>query len=265
MKMKLLAVAMFAAGTSIVQAANGPGYVDTDLIIGFADGSTAASSDVLINLGTVQNAYNLAATNGGVADFGNASSLLTSSQGGTLANTYWSVGAGTVAVTTVNGTSIATGAAWAQSPNGNPPADGNSGDGSFYPSDLSAYISTVSTLGTAISQTTALGTSGLAAKAIAISTGAANSFTQNEGNLDSVNLGNFGGVGAGNSEDLYLLNSSGGNFTPTDIGTFTVTTGGELELSGLTPIPEPSTYALILGALTIGFVAMRRRLQAAAI
>jgi hypothetical protein len=68
------------------------------------------------------------------------------------------------------------------------------------------------------------------------------------------------------SLELYeLVPSTHGGTAGTDLGTFTLTdTAGVFSLSftAFTAIPEPSTYAAILGALTVGFVLIRRRMGA---
>jgi hypothetical protein len=63
---------------------------------------------------------------------------------------------------------------------------------------------------------------------------------------------------------LYqLLPGTGSGGSSTELGYFTLTdTAGNFSLT-FTAIPEPSTYAAILGALTVGFVLVRRRFGAA--
>ncbi len=67
-----------------------------------------------------------------------------------------------------------------------------------------------------------------------------------------------------NQLGLYqLLPGTGSGGSSTELGFFTLTdTGGNFSLT-FTAIPEPSTYAAILGALTVGFVLVRRRFGAA--
>src|SRR5208283_2677764 len=66
--------------------------------------------------------------------------------------------------------------------------------------------------------------------------------------------------------NLYsLLPGTGGAGSSTELGYFTLTdTSGNFSLTytAFTAIPEPSTYAAILGALTVGFVLVRRRFGA---
>jgi hypothetical protein len=62
---------------------------------------------------------------------------------------------------------------------------------------------------------------------------------------------------------LYqLLPTSSGTAPGVDLGFFTLSNSG-LTFTAFTAIPEPSTYAAILGLLTIGFVIVRRRFQTA--
>ena len=71
-------------------------------------------------------------------------------------------------------------------------------------------------------------------------------------------------VAASNSESLFLNISDSFTWTPTaaEIGDYWYTCGiaghkdflGEIEV-----VPEPSSYALLIGALAVGLVALRRR------
>lgn len=86
----------------------------------------------------------------------------------------------------------------------------------------------------------------------------------------SMNFGfNTGGATAGNTSAtssliLYeLLPSSGTSGTAIDLGTLTLTSTA-LTFTAFTAIPEPSTYAAVLGALTVGFVMIRRKMKSAA-
>jgi hypothetical protein len=81
--------------------------------------------------------------------------------------------------------------------------------------------------------------------------------------------------GLGSSINLYLLNSTvaavpgtkakpgtpQGDLASTLLGTFNLSNSGQLTFTAA--IPEPSTYAALLGIATLGFVAIRRRKQAA--
>jgi len=67
--------------------------------------------------------------------------------------------------------------------------------------------------------------------------------------------------GTGEAE-LYKIAAGSGNAM--DLGTFTLGSDGILTFTGLTAIPEPSTYAMILGVFALGFVMLRRRQQVTA-
>jgi hypothetical protein len=58
--------------------------------------------------------------------------------------------------------------------------------------------------------------------------------------------------------DLYQATGAAGSVSEQFLGTLALTTGGEVFF---TAVPEPSTYAMILGAAALGFVMMRRRKQ----
>ena len=81
------------------------------------------------------------------------------------------------------------------------------------------------------------------------------------------NFGHYAGgptdatTAATSSLILYELQPTvSGTAAAVDLGTFTLSSTG-LTFSA---IPEPSAYAAVLGALTLGFVMIRRRTRAAA-
>jgi hypothetical protein len=65
--------------------------------------------------------------------------------------------------------------------------------------------------------------------------------------------------------DLYQFSGTGPTFTSNFLGTLALTNTGELFFTAAqaAAIPEPSTYAALLGVVTLGVVAIRRRRQAA--
>jgi hypothetical protein len=72
-------------------------------------------------------------------------------------------------------------------------------------------------------------------------------------------------VGSSGSTSLVLWQLAGtasGSAAGVDLGTFTL--NASTHVLTFTAIPEPSTYAAILGVLTVGFVLIRRRSQAGA-
>jgi len=62
------------------------------------------------------------------------------------------------------------------------------------------------------------------------------------------------------ASDLYFLQATdnGGSGTAKFLGTFSITSGGVIDFTAASAIPEPSTYAAILGLLAVGFVLIRR-------
>jgi hypothetical protein len=63
--------------------------------------------------------------------------------------------------------------------------------------------------------------------------------------------------------DLYSFTNTGATVSNTFLGTLALTNTGEMFFTSAVAIPEPSTYAALLGVATLGFVAIRRRKQAA--
>ena len=98
-------------------------------------------------------------------------------------------------------------------------------------------------------------------------TGAAafNNFNPNNGGFAGVAAANAAALGTNYSAlDLYQVVVNGSTF----LGTFALYTAdggghnvGDLTFTAFTAIPEPSTYAALLGAVTLGVVVIRRRQQ----
>jgi len=96
------------------------------------------------------------------------------------------------------------------------------------------------------------------------------------GNPDSFKTqssGNFGYWGSTNFKNNSALASAGpvvlnfyeyvqGAATTAQLGTFKLYSDGGFSYTSFAAIPEPSTYAAILGVATLGFAALRRRKQA---
>lgn len=268
----ILASALLAIGVVAAHAQSGPSYTTTDLVVSFEN---PAGTDLEFNLGA---ATSLPTT--GTEDFGSVSSFLTSN-GQTVGTTLWSVAAQagggfsgqtpTLAVPTSSGTVTALGNAfWISENTSNTPSFVGSASPSSQPVNTA-----ISAVGVDIATNPALAGSGLGALGVAVSAqGDPNSYTK-QGSYANVST-DLEVTGNGTAQ-LWLLtattngtNASGGrNGTPatnegpfngaTDLGTFALSSGGDLTFTAFTAIPEPSTYAAILGALTIGFVAIRRR------
>jgi hypothetical protein len=235
------------------------GYSDDQLILGFFSASDASNSsginsqgDLLFNLGNASSftglaagTYSVAAFNGsataGQPALGSGTSDLTSNLTVPSNNTFWTVmgsdetseqlwltGAATQTRLSVSGqTTIANDIALIGSAANAPLADG------------SAFDSSQGT-GNQLLSTGRWNGSLVTADAV-VPTGS-------------------------NSLALYsLLPGTGSGGSSTKLGTFTLTdTAGVFSLSfTVTAIPEPSTYAAILGALTVGFVLIRRRMGSA--
>jgi len=92
--------------------------------------------------------------------------------------------------------------------------------------------------------------------------GSAQDFNFSEGAI----LGNTAAAGSGSTTlELYELQPTDAHTgaATVDLGTFTLSSTG-LTFTSYQAIPEPSTYAAILGACAIGFALLRRRSQSAA-
>ena len=74
----------------------------------------------------------------------------------------------------------------------------------------------------------------------------------------------LGQAGSFSYVDLYRAYAASGSVTPSYITTFALSSSGLLSASTTSAIPEPSTYAAIVGGLTLAAVAIRRRRKQAA-
>jgi hypothetical protein len=267
MKLKIIIASSFLAlGAVAAHAQTGPVYATPDLILSFEN---PTGNDVEFNLGTVT-----ALSTTGTIDFGNFSSYITGA-GQTVGTTLWSVAADAGGQTRgvpsnnpytsrVAGVTTLPGAIILTENDGLTP----SAIGSSYIT-LSNVETAIRSVGVDISFNPALAVSGLGASGVSVSaTGDTISYTSQSsyGNISS----ELEGTGPGSSQ-VYVLTSTtpgtgshnpeGPLATATDIGTMTLSSGGELTFAGVSAIPEPSTYGAILGVLAIGFVAIRRRLR----
>ena len=93
-------------------------------------------------------------------------------------------------------------------------------------------------------------------------------YSQSSTNVGSTYPNVSQAVGSSGSTSLVLwqlAGTSSGSAAGVDLGTFTLNASTHvLTFTAYQAIPEPSTYAAILGALTVGFVLVRRRSRAGA-
>jgi len=250
--MKLIkSLSALVAVASIAVSAQAAVAGFNDLVIGFQ--TTGVANDVLIDLGSYTQ-Y----TAPGVYTIGNYNSALTSAFGDWKndANIQW----GAVATNSTVDKFLAT-TPWADATAGVAAlgtAGQTSGVGIYGQSALGGPSTSIQAVYTAINTATSSNyTQGVALTA---SNSAALSWTKKapfqltKADLLNPNISNGDAFTA---SDLYLIQPS---VQGSLVGTFAVASTGDITF---TVIPEPSTYAIILGALTIGFVALRRRFSKA--
>jgi hypothetical protein len=242
-----------------------------DLILGFVPTGTQTSGDstnLEVDLGTVQSFLTAGPGTYTVANLGTD---LTSTYGATWDST--NLGFGVVGTVTANGqiTGATSKTIWGTSTEsgGTYPATGFIGGSNLtaeghintiYSNGNSTGIggSAATNLADLSSQTDAVNGATLYGQTNSNSVGAAFSAEMGTNAFSIPSASNsilLTAVNSGNSEDLLQLANGSGNLS-TDLGYFTLSSSGILSF---TVIPEPSTYAAILGALTIGFVLIRRR------
>lgn len=263
------ALAVVSARAQEILGYQGPGfnegYQNGDLVLAFFSSSDASNSsgvnsqgDLLFNIGSVSSYSGLAAGTYSVAGFnGSTTQVASQSVYGTpgwgstdlvnsltvpSSSTYWTVMGSNAGGTITTGSAnqlwlTATSAAAQQSLGSQSQIAGQiytigSAANNNSVADGSSYDSAKTTGNYLISSGSWVGT-----QATAINSVSSSSDTMN----------------------LYSLVEGG---SATELGTFTLTdTSGAYSLT-FTAIPEPSTYAAILGALTVGFVLVRRKFGA---
>jgi len=235
-------VAAFAAASLSSQAAVG---VANDLVLGFTDLGAGASNDVEINLGTLGAGSTLLTA--GTHDLGNFSTLLSSTfaadADGVNGVTWAAIGTTKMSA---GGSAFLT-SQWVD----NTASLGVANSTSFGTNAQSVINNSITKIDNVLK--------GSITGNLTSNTGTLN-FTSNiPFNFPVTSVENTVGNLAGtnfSASDLYSVTSTGSTF----LGTLAVYQNGEITF---TVIPEPSTYAMILGALTIGFVALRRRFSKA--
>jgi len=279
--LKAAALAAFVA-TGVASYAAGLGGVDGDLILGFQD----STKSVEFKFGTP----NLTAYDGSTSLLGNVNTALSwTGAGGTGYGSSWSSNSGIVWGVAVNSgstfttgmrqtadTPLATLSGGAATVNSTLNPAGDTTAAQFSLGSLLTGMNTIPSGG----QLKAGGTSILAATYVNTSN---SSWAKVDLNTAGVAFGTFGngtllnsavtatttgtaGVLSGKTYsalDLYQFSGPAGSVTNTFLGTLALTTGGDVYFtSALAAIPEPSTYAALLGIATLGFAAIRRRKQA---
>jgi len=267
MKKVIIASALALASFVSAQAAN---FASGDLILGFrADGGTGQSSNVLVDLGA-------ASSFGDQASAFSLGSILTSTYGANWATRsdlhYGVFGAsGTAKNSTAWASQAEDIAGTAQT---NIFTNGN-GDGTYVNGAINTGRSGYTTFQAYASGLTAVSSNVYVGDATAVA-----GWTNQEGKSAGVSW-NF----VSPYIDTTLTNTGASKLDGSAYGVldlFKVTNNATVALGGLglnsagnvafqtdvtnfavVAIPEPSTYAIVLGALTIGFVALRRRFSKA--
>jgi hypothetical protein len=271
----ILGAALALSGVSAYAQAT---YTVGDLIVGFEQNGNANS--VEIDLGNISTF-----TTGGVAsnhNYGDISSALTGF-GGVASNLQWSV-TGTIGLgnvgssTTLAGVSLMPNALWVtQSQLTGAGVQGSTLTSITFGSSAGP-LSNINTMGIDLTGKPSIGATGILLNSSVLPVSDTASYGPLMGSFPNMSFASEGSIersGAG-SLDLYLLNSTvagtagkggktQGDLGVTFLGTFDLSSAGQLTFTaGGTPIPEPSTYAMILGVAALGFVMLRRRQQMAA-
>jgi hypothetical protein len=252
MKLSLKSLSLVAAFAAVAVSAQAQAS-SGDLILGFKQSTgTGNASSLEIDLGNTFATTTAVAA--GTYDLGNISSLISSTYGSSWATsstlTYGVVG-NTIDLVSGNNTDWAT-SKWTNT-------TGTLG----VQNSASFGVLGDTTLGTSASKILNVYSSSFAVDSsgfnnAVVTASAQNGWKKNDPfNFTTAALDN---AVTNKATDLYVLASDGNSGTAQFLGTFNLSSAGELTF---TVIPEPSTYAMILGALTIGFVALRRRFSKA--
>ncbi len=279
MKTKHIITALLVLAGGAIGVHAGAGTVTSglnDIIVGFyATGGTGATTNLEVDLGNASQFYGV----GGTLTLAGLNSDLSSTYGATWntrTDLFWGVAGttGSATGTTIGGNAIAAKTLWAGS------AQLTLGSGSTPWNKAGAFAqqapaNTIATL-YANASGSLNGAAALTdnAHGALINNTLAGSWTKQEG-TSAAAFNYFNPKGSFDNS----TNIAGGSFAATDLyelqpgsgpgsylGTFALSSGGNLTYGGslgAATIPEPSTYAAIFGAMTLGFVAWRRRNQSA--
>ncbi len=266
LNLKSIAVAAAFAATTFTAFADTAGLYD--LVVGFK--SASATNDVMIDLGNVAN-YSAP----GTYVIGNYNSILSANFGGASWNTSSTLLWGAAATfkdpafvlptanyitskwTTTSGALGASGnsTVWGVQGTGLPTANTSIGKAYNGINSLASSGGTGYTVGVAET----IATSNLSSwKAATTTTAAAfQVYSAAQFNNTMANIANS----SYSASDLYNVGNTAIPSVTELVGTFAVWQNGDLTFT-VAAIPEPSTYAAILGVATLGFAALRRRKQA---
>lgn len=253
---KVIASALLAAAVASSAFAASSG----DIILGFrATGGTGASSNLEVDLGNFD-----ALPNGGTFVLTNINSDLTSIYGAdwaTRSDVLWGAAGATLLGATGNtepsrtlvGTVLAPSSLLdgfsSTTPYNSTAAATQGGVAAKLTSVYNTFTGTANNV-VASSSTTSWTTE------VGSTPAAFNFFfkTSFDNNLDLATTSASGTYSAG---DLYELVPASG--PGTFLGTLAIQSNGDVTFSTFSAVPEPSTYAVILGSCVLGFVALRRR------
>jgi hypothetical protein len=255
MKLSLKSLSLVAAFAAAAVSAQAQAS-NSDLILGFKQSTgTGNATSLEIDLGNTFATTTAVAA--GTYDLGNISSLISSTYGSSWATsstlTYGVVG-NTIDLISGNNTD------WATSKWSNQTGTlGVQNSATFGTVGDSALSGTASKVQKVYASSFAVDGSGFS-NAVVTATAQSGWKTNDPFNFTTAKLDT---VVSSNGTDLYVIASDGSSGTANFLGTFNLSSAGELTFTTGAAIPEPSTYAMILGALTIGFVALRRRFSKA--
>lgn len=248
-----LAVAAVGAQAQVISGLDSlSSAFDGDLVLGVRNAS--ATNDLVIDLGSYSQFHGLTAgTTYTLTDVKSADFISTfGANVFTNAGTTWTVFGGVGTSGSDLTPKVTNGTLWGSTPwtsgTFNTLARSNSQQATS--NDIDAFTSSLSG-GTSLS--------GNGAQNIPVGPGSFTTLIRPTNNFGYFQVGiEASTVGTSKLELFELAPGTGAGI---DLGTFTLTSSG-LTFTAFQAIPEPSTYAMILGVATLGFAAIRRRKQA---
>ncbi len=272
MNRKLISAAVLLAGLAVSASAQ-VSFNGGDLYLGVRvnpNGTSTGNNDLIVDLGSANNFFQ--SVDGGFANGGTDTALaagtsytwsLAADLNTAIGTNVWKTAGNSVfsivGADNQGHTNAEYDTNWVAAPSNGTLHVGAQGDQDNFAGTIQLFTANLngSPHNTAIANGLFISKSNALSYTTAVQVGQPNTFGNNGGFYGMANVETDTASGQGAA--LWMLEpDTGPGSLAVDLGTFTLNSSGVLTF---TAIPEPSTYAMILGVFALGFVMLRRRAQ----